>query len=54
MTRVRYSSGLFYRPRLSGWRLIGLYFYCLLLTTAAAALAAIIATAPYWVLTLIN
>jgi hypothetical protein len=34
--------------QVSGWRLIGLYLYCLLLTTLAAALAAIMATWPHW------
>jgi hypothetical protein len=28
--------------------MIALYFYCLLLTTLAAALAGIFATAPHW------
>ena len=32
----------------SGWRLIGLYLYCLLLATLAAALASIMATWPNW------
>jgi hypothetical protein len=33
---------------MSGWRLIGLYAYCILLTALAAAFAAAFATAPYW------
>jgi len=33
----------------SGWRLIGLYFYCVLLSALAAALAAIIGVAPFWI-----
>jgi hypothetical protein len=42
------------RPRLvkgdmSGWRLIGLYAYCVLLSALAAAFAAAFATAPYWI-----
>lgn len=40
--------------RVSGESLLGLYLCCLLLTTLAAALAAIIATAPYWLPTLIR
>jgi len=36
------------RLQVSGWRLVGLFLYCLLLTTLAAALAGIIATAPHW------
>lgn len=34
---------------MNGWRFIGLYFHCLLLSALAVALAAIIATAPYWI-----
>jgi hypothetical protein len=34
---------------MSGWKLVGLYVYCLLLTTIAALLAAALATAPYWI-----
>ena len=40
--------------RVSGWRLIGLYLYCLLLTMLAAALAGIIATGPHWLAGLIR
>jgi hypothetical protein len=36
------------RHRLSGWRLVSLYLYCLMLSTIAAVLAAIIATWPHW------
>ncbi len=36
----------FRRP--SSWRLIGLYVYCLALTAASAALAAVVATLPQW------
>ena len=35
--------------KMTAWRLIGLYIYCILLAAAAAAFAAAIATAPYWV-----
>ena len=34
---------------MSGWRLIGLYVYCVLLTGLATAFAAAFATAPYWI-----
>jgi hypothetical protein len=34
---------------LSGWRLIGLYFYYVLLSALAAALAAIVGILPYWI-----
>ena len=34
---------------MSGWRLFGLYAYCLLLTALAAALSAAFATAPHWI-----
>jgi hypothetical protein len=54
MTRARYPSGPFYTSRLRGWPMIALYIYCLFLTTVAAALAATIATAPYWIPTLVN
>jgi hypothetical protein len=36
-------------PKITGWRLILLYFYCVLLTTLAAILATTIATAPHWI-----
>ena len=41
-------------PQVSGWRLVALYLYCLLLTTLAAALAAIIAVLPHWLSGLIR
>ena len=44
----------FQAPQMNGWRLIGLYFYCLLLTTLAAALAGIMATASHWLPGLIH
>jgi len=37
------------RPELNGWRFLGLYLYCLLLSALATVLAIIIATWPQWV-----
>jgi hypothetical protein len=34
---------------MSGWRLIGLYLYFVLLSAVAAALAAALAVAPHWI-----
>ena len=34
---------------MSGWKLIGLYVYCFLLSLLAAVIAAGFATAPYWI-----
>jgi hypothetical protein len=36
------------RAAVSGWRMLGLYIYCLLLTSLAAALAAVLAGWPHW------
>jgi len=40
-------------PPIYGRRMIALYFYCLLLGAVAVALAAIIATWPHWLPSLI-
>jgi len=33
----------------TGWQVIGLYLYCVLLAALAAAVAAALATAPHWI-----
>ena len=45
----RFSGPMCQRPELNGWRFLGLYLYCLLLSALATVLAIIVSTWPQWI-----